>query len=417
MKSVSFVNKVRTIWVGVIGLLLFSVVVILSCGKLQEETAPSDPIGTTGGVAVPIGEQRTMGGVTFSMYATPDTIPADRVTFATIHAKLEDASGRSMENFRIFFTSDLGFVVNDPSGPSYTWAHTASARTNEWGTASVFYYGGRAGSEIIYGCVDIDSQGSCEQIGLSSTTLITVTAAPGVPGSGVPGVYLTVNPNFRSLDLGDCADPKAVTGSFDLTATVWDEAGSRAGSGVQVLLSGDLPPYTIGEGLTDTNGQAKWTVTYSVDTPGVYTFTARATVVINGVTYTDDVTYAIEAKCKAAAATPTPTGTTVTLTASANPAATTGGAPATISVYALAGSNPVPDHTVIRFSASASGADAVFTSHVLGTPNVAEVETFGGVASDVLTYTGTRPATITVYFTVVTSGYSGTASVTVTFNP
>jgi hypothetical protein len=227
-------------------------------------------------------------------------------------------------------------------------------------------------------------------------------------------VELVVNPNFRSLDLGDCADPKATTGTFELTATVWDEAGSRAGAGVQVLLSGDLPPYTTGAGLTDVSGQAKWTVTYSIDTPGVYTFTARAAVVINGVTYTDDVTYYIEAKCKGTP-TPTPVGAqTVTLTGSAIPSATLG-ASATISVYAAVGSNPVPDAppTQIRFSASASGTDAKFSSSAT---NIATRTTAGGVASDVLTYTGARPATITVYFTVVTSGYSGTANVTVTFN-
>jgi hypothetical protein len=295
-------NKVRNIWI--VGIVLFIVTIgfMISCGKLKDAGGPSSPVGTSGGVPLPIGRQSSIGTYTLSLYADPSTIPADLITFSTLHAKLEDTSGRSVENFTIEFESELGYLTNDPQGPT-TWAQTAKGVTSQWGTVSLYLYGNRAGSEQVQAKVDLDRDGVPD---LFTTTLVIFTPGPGVPGSGVPGVRLTVDQTAVIADAGVCDNPILGTGTFVLTATVWETTGDLAGSGVRVELSGDVSPNLVTWGDTDSKGQVSWTYTYT-RAVGTYTFTVIATVVIGGVTYTDSVTYSLVVQCTVPTPTPSPT--------------------------------------------------------------------------------------------------------------
>ena len=138
------------------------------------------------------------------------------------------------------------------------------------------------------------------------------------------GVELTVDDPYQTVDLGVCGETEPASGTFNLTATVWDSNGDRVGSGVRVELSGDISMSTVYWGETDANGQAQWTYTYTVASPGSYSFTITATTVVGGETYTDTITLYLDATCDVPTPTPVPTATPVPyLTVSANPAGLT----------------------------------------------------------------------------------------------
>lgn len=297
------IEKCSTLLVFIlIGIVSFGI--FWGCGKLNNDVdRPTSPIGTTGGIPVPINPQSSVGTYKLTLYATPNTLPADMVTFVTVHAKLEDSSGRRVENFTINFKAELGYLDNGPTWPAIL-STSAEGITNEWGTVSLYYYGARKGSEILQATVDLDSDGTVD---LMTTTLIIVTEGPGVPGTGVAGVRLTVSPTFFRSDVGDCTEPTLTTTDFILDTQVWDETGSKAARGVRVEFSGSgILPGIINYADTDSTGHITQSYTYSTITVGTHEFKVTATVVINGKTYTDSVSYIWNLTCGAAEPTAVP---------------------------------------------------------------------------------------------------------------
>jgi len=396
-------------------LFILTIGIIIGCGKLKDEDQPGSPVGTSGGIPYPIAPPSSVGVYTLSLYANPETIPADGISFTNLKAKLEDSSGRSVENFIITFnttpTSDaICYFQIPPTAPGSTVAYstTTTGRTHEGGTVSVRMYGFRAGSCVVQATVNLDELGEDD---LFVTTTVGVTGGTGVPGTGVPGVKLTVDDLFKEVSAGVCTDPDLASETFTLTADVWDETGAKAGAGVRVELSGDISSSTVYYDETDNNGQATWTVAYSGYPVGLWDFTVTATVVINGVEYSDPVTFYLNVTCDVPTPTPTPTVTPtptpvpVTLTLTPNPSSVlAGNTTSTINILATdSGGAPLTSPITVQLTTTG------------GTLSINPV-TFTGTTNVTLTYTGVTPATITVLGSVTTSGYSGSGNTTVTFN-
>lgn len=353
-----------------------------------------DDLTTTTGIVLRSGGQpSTAGNYKLTLEAYPDTIPADMATYSVISAKLIDSTGGSVENFTITFRSELGYLVNTPTGPASQTTSLTSV-TNEGGGASVYFYGARAGSAVITASVYVN-----DLVGtLQAKKVIHITEGPGAPGDeNIPGVDLVVDQSGQTVDLGTCTDITPQTASFTFTATVWDETGSRVGAGVRVELSGsgiDNDLNYIGE--TNSNGSVELTYNYGVSTPGSYTLSATARVVINGVAYTDTVSYTITATCEPEEP------PEVNIEAIASPTTIEAGEASTITVLVTTEDGAVVGETVTFYTNLGSISP---TSAVTNSSGVAET-----------TFTaGTTPGTATIY---ITAGSANTTlEITITDAP
>ncbi|MBN2253217.1 MAG: hypothetical protein JW701_05920 [Kosmotogaceae bacterium] len=239
------------------------------------------------------GQPSSAGNYKLVITAKPDTIPADMATYSAIVAKLYDSSGGSVENFVITFTAELGYLENDPDGPS-TLATSLTALTDKSGGSSVYFYGARKGSAVISASVYVD-----DLVGtLQAKTIVLITEGPGVPGTNVPGIDLSVDPVSTIIDLGTCGEEEPEEVTFNFTATVWDETGDEVGEGVRVEISGDgLPSGAPPFAYTNSQGIAEWEITWEIASPGTYSKTLTAHVTINDVEYTDTVIFTVVATC------------------------------------------------------------------------------------------------------------------------
>ncbi len=335
------------------------------------------------------------GTYSLSIRAYPNSIPADMATYSTIIAMLRDSSGGSVEDFTITFTADLGYLENDPEGPS-SLSTTTTGITNGIGDSSVYLYGARAGSALVQAQVTIPDLNSTV---LCSVLDVYITEGAGVPGEGIPGVDLSVDVVSQEADLGTCGEEAATEVSFNLTARVWDETGDRVGSGVRVELSTTgINENLLNDGMTDSTGTTTWTYSYSVGSEGVYTLTATATVLINGVEYTDTITYFINATCTEE----DPVGLELAIITEPEEIITGGTAIITVLVTSDGG--------------AVSDADVTFThTQGLGVLSVTSVTTTSnGLASTTFTGGSTAgSATIYIAATATEGNGSGTSTVTI----
>ncbi|GAK57216.1 hypothetical protein U27_04181 [Candidatus Vecturithrix granuli] len=232
------------------------------------------------------GQPSSAGNYTLTLTASPRTIPADMATYAAIVAKLVDSTGGSVENFTITFTSDLGYLENDPDGPS-SLSTTATGITDSGGSSSIYFYGARKGSAVISASVFVN-----DLVGtLQAKTVVLITEGPGVPGPGVPGIFLTAEP-ISQVVTADSTTGLGETADVTLTANIWDATGDKVGSGVRVEFSGAV----VGYATTDSNGTATLTFKPGKLSVGTHEFTIKAcTYGIDsaGTKYCDDVTVTV----------------------------------------------------------------------------------------------------------------------------
>ncbi len=249
---------------------------------------------TSGGIPA------SAGNYSFQVWATPGTVPADLATYSTIIAKLTDHSGGTVENFIVNFSTEdtgnygLGYLHNGPE-PPVTWSTTVNGTTNALGDSSVYFYGARRGSALVQACVtipDLDDAILCD------TVWISVTEGPGKPGDDVTGVRLTVDDPAKITEGGTCGEPQANEETFNFVARVWDETSDLVGSGVRVEIEGTgINNNTRTDYVTDSNGSALFSISYSSYGPGEYNMYLIASAVVNGVTYTDRVEYTWVVTC------------------------------------------------------------------------------------------------------------------------
>lgn len=173
-------------------------IMVISCGKLSDDNSPSSPVGTSGGVPIPIEPRSSLGTHTLSIAADPTTIPADGVNYSTITVTLQDASGRSVSGFTVNFTSDpIGFFLEDaPPLPPVETAST-TAITDASGQASVRFYGSYSGYCAVKASVDLDENGVND---LFVTTAITLTSAGPPSSAGNYTLTLTAYPDTVPAD-------------------------------------------------------------------------------------------------------------------------------------------------------------------------------------------------------------------------
>ena len=253
----------------------------------------NDIAKTTTVTLTPGGIPSSAGGYTLKLNAYPSSIPADMATYSTISATLTNSNGAIVKNFTITFSADLGYLTNDPQGPS-NLSTTTTGLTDENGKSSVYLYGSRAGSAVISATVRVN-----DLIGpLMRTTNVEITEGAGVPGDGVPGVRLTVDTNHKIADAGTCGEEEAQEVEFTFTARVWDETGDLVGAGVRVELTGSgVNPNVLGDGYTNANGSVEIKYTYINGIAGTYYLSATAHVIINGKEYTDTINYSYTITC------------------------------------------------------------------------------------------------------------------------
>ncbi len=233
------------------------------------------------------------GNYSLKLWASPTTVPADSATYSTVVATVTDRSGGSVEGFTVTFTAELGRFRNGGE-----LSKTVTGITNERGSASLLYYGMEAGSDVITAKANINDLTGPQGHFLEDSMIIHVTKRPGVPGTKVPGVRLTVDKTGVSVSAGTCGKEAAVTEAFKLTARVWDELGNLVGSGHRVeLTGGGVNPNLRRDGLTDSNGKVEFEYSYTYQRTGDYPFEVIAHVFINGKEYTDTVTYFLTVTC------------------------------------------------------------------------------------------------------------------------
>lgn len=417
MKSFEFSKKrIQSIWIVIFLLVIITIGIIIGCGKLTEDEYPGSPVGTSGGtIALPVGPQSSWGTYSLTVWAHPPILPADGVSYAIVKAQLEDTSGRSLENFLISFntiSSDMAcqFMVppNQPGGTS-SFSSTIQGRTGENGKVSVLLYGMQGGSCVVQATIDIDEDGTED---LFTTTNLTISGGPGVPGPGLPGVYLTADNTYKSENVGTCGEDTTEI-EFTLYADVWDQTGIKVGAGVRVEFyeAGVL----IGWAETDASGRATVTTTsgtlFPTSPAGVsISRTITAQVEIGGETYTDTVTITALATCSSPTPTPVPS---LTVTAD----------PVTLSVASIP---PDPNITVLQActSDSAAGVPVTFalspTATVTGTFNTttATTDASGCTPVGAVTFTVTGPAVGgTATITGTATGYTSGSSPTITVSP
>ncbi|PIE36183.1 hypothetical protein CSA56_01110 [candidate division KSB3 bacterium] len=338
----------------------------------------------------PGGPPSSAGTYSLEIHAHPSVIPADMATYSVISATLKDSSGGSVENFMITFASELGYVNNTPTGISGEASTTTTAVTNKNGSASVYYYADRAGSATIQASVYVPDLAAT----LNAKTSVAVTESSGVPGSGIPGIDLSVNPTGAYLDLGTCGESTGEDQEFVFSATVWDETGDEVGSGVRVEYRGTgLSGSSKGWAYTADAGTATWSITKTIASAGTYEWSLTAYVTINGVEYSDTVVFGIVASCSAVLP-------ELELRAEPNEIETNG--TSTITAVATKDSAPLSGE-VITFTTNFSGATVTSSA----TTNSA------GVATATFT-AGSTSGTATVYGAVSTSDGSANGSVNIT---
>lgn len=324
------------------------------------------------------GQPSSAGSYKLVVTANPDTIPADSITYSTIVAKLYDSSGGSVENFEITFTSDLGYLENDPEGLETT-ATTITTLTDKSGSSSVYFYGARKGSAVISASVYVN-----DLVGtLQAKTIVLITEGTGEPGDGVAGIKIQADPVTQIIQADETgyADVEEVT----VTANVWEETGDLAGAGVQVVFT-----YTSQSGgsgtayaYTDATGTATTALKFGNKLPvGTYRYTVTACVTIDDKEYCDSTNVII-----------TVTGADVELTAIASPESVETGETSTISVR------------VSTSGGVAIGQTVLFSTNLGSVSPTSAVTNSSGVATTTF-YAGTTAGTATIFIT------SGTASET-----
>ena len=162
---------------------------LVGCGKLSNDTSrPTNPIGTTGGVPIPVQPRSSIGTHTLSLQASSNTLVADNVNFITLTTTLEDSSGRTVAGFPVTFTTDAIGTLG------LNRASTVAETTDQSGAATVRFYGIASGVCTVKATVAV-AGGS-----LTVTTAITLTPG-GPPSSG--GTYtleLRATPNTIPAD-------------------------------------------------------------------------------------------------------------------------------------------------------------------------------------------------------------------------
>jgi len=341
----------------------------------------SKPVTFTSG-----GQPSSAWPYTLELSASPSSIYANMGDYSTIIATLKDATGGSVENFTIQFTSELGYLSNEPVPPT-VGSTTASALTNKNGSVSLYYYGARKGSAVISASVFVRDLMTT----LQAKTVIKVLEGPGKPGEDVAGVMLDIEPETQVLTANE--DGYGESDPIKLTATVWDATGSHAAEGVQVTFSGDLEGFAY----TDATGVATLDYQPPLLEVGLYKYKVTACtygIEPNQQQYCDTKQFAIQV---------TPSDITVELTAVPESVEIPG------SVVILA--------SVMYAGQPLSGASVTFRSSGLLTPSSTTKTTDAtGIAEVTLNTNTAKEATETV-FVVVTSninGYVRTTSETVT---
>lgn len=210
-----------------------------------DENGSADLVVSKPVTFTPGGSPSSAWPYTLKISASPSTVYANGGDYSTIVATLTDASGGSVENFTITFSSELGVLSNDPATPT-EGSSTATAMTNKNGSVSLYYYGTRMGSAVISASVYVRDLMKT----LQAKTVIKVLEGPGKPGEQVEGVQLVTLPQVQILTANDdgYGEPDVVK----LTATVWDATGDLAMAGVQVTFSGDVSGFAY----TDATGVA-----------------------------------------------------------------------------------------------------------------------------------------------------------------
>lgn len=321
--------------VSVVLIALLSIIFILhsGCGKL-EDPEREEPVGSSGGgIPIPIGPRSNIGTFFLEVSATPNSVPADGITFSLITAALTDTSGRPVSGFTIFFRAELGFFSVSPSDPPGSATGTTirgRAITDGRGRASIFYRSTQAGSSPVRAIADINRNDVADDgvesdlfSDLIAVTVVEFTAAPGVPGEGVAGLVLTTDLASQFLVLEELSvDADTVT----IFVKVFDELGQPASAGVRVEFQPLLTPVSGATPIvvpvpprveTDEAGEAEFSFDITFTSSGFFSATILGKTVINGRTFTDTITVFFTV----VAATPTPRPT-VTPTPTPVPGAT-----------------------------------------------------------------------------------------------
>ncbi|PID57243.1 hypothetical protein CSB45_08435 [candidate division KSB3 bacterium] len=219
------------------------------------------------------GPPDSAGSYSIRVWTNPTTTPADASTPVAVSAQISDSRGGPVENFKIDFTAESGYLSNDINtiGPSTS----ASAVTNASGRVSLWYFGQTPGSDVITATTFIS-----DLIGkLSDTTVIMVTGS--TPITGMPTLKLFTSPSDASFTTAD---------SGTITAKVFGSNGAAL-QGVTVYFSTTLGTVSPSSVETDASGIASTTLTSSV--PG--TATVYATVNYSGGSVNELVTFKIAA--------------------------------------------------------------------------------------------------------------------------
>jgi len=410
----------HTLTVSLIALLGFLFVLFSGCGKL-EDPERAEPVGSSGGgVPLPIGPRSSIGTFSLSVDVSPSSVPANGIDSLRIVATLTDSSGRSVAGYTIFFQSELGVFSPSPSplpGNPLTPTTQGSAITDANGKASIFILSTQAGSSPVTAIADVNRNASIDTFGdLFATTFIEFTAAPGVPGPGQPGLVLTADPVFQTIQSTGAAGgvtPAPVT----ITADVFDELGQKAGAGVRVEFSASGGAAITPFDDTDANGQATATLVLPNLPEGNFVFTVTGTVIIHGRAFTDTVTVSVNV---VPPATPVPTATptaipiaqTVDL-AIDNTSVPVGGTFTLTATVTDSAGNPAPNASV-EFSIANNTCASFSTSPSLPitkTTNASGIATSGLISLDVAT-----PVPCAITF-VASSGGVTSNSVSLTAAP
>lgn len=206
------------------------------------------------------------GNYSITVGVSPKSVPADLATYATVYVTVRDRTGGPVENMVVTFTSELGYVHNEPTPPS-TWSTTTTALTNDSGNASIYYYGDRAGSAVITASVrPSDLVGT-----LTDTTRITVTEGPGVPGPGVDGLFISADPYTQTVNANNNGLAENIK-PIIFKVSVFDKTGDAVGAGVRVEATSNSYGSFHAYATTDPTGIATFTYAPSGLPIGAYNY-------------------------------------------------------------------------------------------------------------------------------------------------
>jgi hypothetical protein len=311
---------------------------------------PGDLFVTTTVIFTSSGPPSSAGNYLLTLTAEPDTIPADAVSYSLITAKLTDSGGGPVENLTISFnTGDLGTFEGDLT--------TYIGTTNSDGEVFVRFFGHQPGYALIQASVYVsDLVGT-----LTKTVGITITEGPGVPGTGVAGVYLSADQTTQTINAGVCGECGELT--YTLGADVWDDRGFKVGAGVRVEFYNGT--NLIGYANTTADGKATVKVTHTAcpaapPASPSWTATITAKVIISNKEYTADITLYGTITCSQPTPTPTPTPTLDVITDAPVVSLTgAGGLPTTATITACATSGGAPQNGLTVFYAIAGTGAAI----------------------------------------------------------